>query len=145
MKTRTTLLLLALTIGLGAWMLLRDNAPPDLGGHLLFDWSANVTEKAEVKVDVDPAEVGGIDLKSSTVQISLRKGPDGGWELTGGVKDRADEAFVKQLVDYCRTAKIESVISQDELTSGAVSASSLGLDEAHAWRVSWLRAAARRW
>ena len=110
MKTRTTLLLLALTIGLGAWMLLRDNAPPDLGGHLLFDWSANVTEKAEVKVDVDPAEVGGIDLKSSTVQISLRKGPDGKRAIGGAAPERpGDLAF---LVDLAARGEFLPVIDR---------------------------------
>lgn len=141
MKRSTTLILLVLTIGLGAWLLLREpGGPRNLGGHFLFDWSASVTEKEEVKVDVNAADVTGIDLKSGATEISLRKREDGGWEITKGVTDRADEAIVKQLLDYCSTARIVDTIHRDELKDGKVTAASLGLDDASAWRISWLKA-----
>jgi len=140
MKRSTTIILLALTVALGAWMLLRNDAPRDLAGHFLFDWSANVTTKEEIRVDVDAAEVAGIDLKNSATEISLRKREDGSWEASKGVKDRADVSLVKQLLEYCRTARITDIIDGDEVDDGSVSAASLGLDDANAWQITWLRA-----
>jgi hypothetical protein len=143
MKTRTTLFLLLITLGAGAWLLLKESgATHNAGGHLLFDWSdtAQQQEKEKLKVDVIAAEVTGIDLKSSTAEISLRREADGSWSLTKGVQDRADGALVKTLLDYLSTATISDVIERDELNDGTVSESSLGLDDAGAWRVSWLGA-----
>ena len=140
MKRSTTLILLLLTAGLGAWMMLRDNNHGDLSGHLLFDWSGSVLTKDEVQVDVQAADVAGVDLKSSTVEISMRRNPDGSWDLTNGVKDRADADIVKALLGFCSAARIAGTIDNDEIAGGKVSAASLGLDDAGAWRVSWLRA-----
>src|SRR5688572_14423905 len=109
MKSSTTLILLVLAVGLGAWMLWpHGDGPRDLGGHLLFDWSWSTRhdDKEKVRVDVDAAKVTGIDLKSSAVEIPLRKMPDGAWELNGSVKDRADASIVKELLDYLGKARI---------------------------------------
>ncbi len=140
MKRSTTLILLVLTLGLGAWMMLRGDKGADLNGHLLFDWSGSVLTREEVRVDVNAADVAGMDLKSSSVEVSLRKGPDGTWDLTSGVVDRADGKFVKELLSFCSTARIAETIAGDEVKDGKVSAASLGLDDAGAWRVSWLKA-----
>lgn len=143
MKTRTTLFLLLITLGVGAWLLLKESGTGhDLGGHLLFDWSgtAQQQDKDKLKVDVNAAEVAGIDLKSSTVDVSLRREPDGTWAITKGVQDRADAALVKTLLDYLGTATISDVIGESEFKDGKVSNVSLGLDDAGAWRVSWLGA-----
>lgn len=141
MRRSTTLILLALAASLCAWMLLREGSTPrDLSGHFLFDLSASLSEKEELKVDVEAGQVAGIDLKSSVTEISLRKSPDGIWELTKGVKDRADESIVKELLDYTAKARIADIIGSSELKAGNVSAASLGLDDASAWRVTWLRA-----
>lgn len=141
MKTRTTLLLLLITLGVGAWLLFKESGSAgDAGGHLLFDWSDSASEqdKDKLRVDVDAAEVTGIDLKSSTVEVSLHREADGTWSLKKGVEDRADGALVKLLLDYLGTAKISDVISNAELKDGKVSESSLGLDDTGAWRVTWL-------
>ena len=141
MKTRTTLILLLITLGAGAWLLLKERGGANrLGGHLLFDWSgtAEAKDKKELKVDVNPEDVAGIDLKNSTAELSLRKGADGIWMLTKGVQDRADAEAVKKLLGYLQGAAISEVIDRDELSSGKVSEASLGLDDANAWRISWL-------
>ncbi len=140
MKRSTTLILLVLTVALGAWMMLRGNTPHDLNGHLLFDWSGSVLENETVQVVVNPAEVAGMDLENSTVKISLRRSADGAWDLTNGVTDRADAKIVQELIGYCGAARIAETIDSDEVSNGKVSAASLGLDDAGAWRVSWLKA-----
>jgi len=141
MKNSTTLLLLVLTLGLGAWLLLREGRTvSDLGGHFLFDLSGHLTKTEEIKVDVAAEDIAGIDLKSSAAEISLRKRPDGGWDLVQGIKDRADAAVVKELIDYCTRARILDTIAADEVDGGKVSPASLGLDDTGAWRISWLKA-----
>jgi len=143
MNTRTTLILLLVTLGAAAWLLLKERSGPvRLAGHLLFDWSgsAEKMDKEKLTVDVQPARVAGIDLKSSTVEISLRRQADGSWEITKGVPDRADGDGVQQLLSFLETARISDIIAHGELEDGAVSAASLGLDDAGAWRVSWLDA-----
>ena len=144
MKTRTTLILLLITLGAGAWLLLKERGGPlDLRGHLLFDWSdsARAMDQKQLTVDVKSADVAGMDLRSSTAEISLRRQPDGFWEITKGALDRADAAGIKALLDFLETAQITDLIERSELTDGTVSASSLGLDDAGAWRISWLNAA----
>jgi hypothetical protein len=141
MRISTTVFLLLLTIGLGTWLVLRGNSSSgDLNGHLLFDWSDRLASKGEVGVDVDPAKVAGIDLKISSGEFSLRRPAGGAWEISGGVKDRADEEIVKELLNYCTKAQIKDIVSASELKEAKTSAASLGLDDANAWRVTWLNA-----
>ncbi len=141
MKKSTTIILLVLTAVLAAWMLLHGNSGPrNVDGYLLFDWSDRLAEKGEVGVDIDPADVAGIDLKSSSGDFSLRKQPDNVWEVSGGVKDRADDGIVKELLSYCTKARIKDTLDISEVKDGKVSAASLGLDDAGAWRVTWLKA-----
>ncbi len=143
MKTSTTIILLLLTAGLGAWMLLRGDAPRDLSGHLLFDWGNKLKERIENKqlpVDVDPALVAGIDLKVSSGEYQLRRQANGSWEVGGAVKDRVEEEVVKELLAYFVKAQIKDVVDAAEVKGGKVSATSLGLDDANVWKVTWLKA-----
>ncbi len=143
MKTRTTLILLLLTLGAAAWLLLKERSGPvRLQGHLLFDWSgtAQHMDREKLTVDVKPADVAGIDLRSSTVEIALRRQANGSWEMTKGVPDRADGDGVNQLLGYLETARIADILARGEVEDGEVSAASLGLDDAGVWRVSWLDA-----
>jgi hypothetical protein len=140
MKISTTIILLVLTAGLAAWMLLRGSGSRDLGGHLLFDWSDRLATTGEIGVDVDPGQVAGIDLKVSSGEFSLRRQPDGAWDISGGIKDRVDETIVKELLSYCTKAQIKDILDAGEIKDGKVSAASLGLDDANAWRVTWLKA-----
>jgi hypothetical protein len=144
MKKSTTVVLLVLTVCLGAWMLWRgDGGPRNVNGHLLFDWSDRLEErieKGELGVDVDPAQVAGIDLKISSGEFSLRRQPDGGWDVSGAVKDRADEGIVKELLNYCTKAQIKDIVDIAEVKDGKTSEASLGLDDSNAWRVTWLKA-----
>lgn len=141
MKKSTTLILLVLTLGLGAWLMLRDDRPAsELNGQFLFDFSGHLLTKEEIRVDVDATLVAGIDLKSSAAEISLRKRPDGGWDLVKGITDRADESIVKELLDYCSKARIADTLPASEVKSGKVNPAGIGLDDAGAWRISWLKA-----
>ncbi len=139
MKTRTTLILLLLTTGLASWLLLRDRqVKPD--GQLLFDFSARTLDLQTPTVDINGAQVAAVELQSSTSHISLQRGADLRWELNAPIKDRADEATVKQLVEYTSLARVREIIDNGELKSGKVTAAGLGLDDANSWRVSWLAA-----
>jgi Domain of unknown function (DUF4340) len=145
MKTRTTLLLLLITLGAAAWLLLKESGgPADLRRHLLFDWHATALamDKTKLKVAVEPAEVAGLDLKNKTVELALRRQAGGEWAITKGVTDRADPDMVDALLGFLNTARIEEVIKASEMEDGAGGAAALGLDDAGAWRVTWLNAAA---
>ena len=143
MKTSTTIILLMVTVCLGAWIFWRDGGTRDVNGHLLFDWSDQMEERlkrGEAGVDLDPAQVAGIDLKTSAGEFSLRRMADGGWQVTGGIKDLVDEGLVKELLNYCTKAQIRDIVKNGEVKEGKVSDASLGLDDSNAWRVTWLAA-----
>ena len=139
MRTSTTLVLLLLTAAAAAWVFLheRRGPPPNLGGHLLFDYSERVASAGAATIEFDPGTAAAIDLKSASGQFSLRRRPDGSWDITKPIRDRADPAFIRQLLDFCREARIADTIDRSELRRGSVTAASIGLDDKNAWRVTW--------
>ena len=135
--------MLLLTAGLAAWVLLheRRGPPPNLGGHLLFDYSARVAETGSAVIDLNPDDATAIDLRTASGQVSLRRRADGVWDLSKPIRDRADPALVRQLLEFCRSARIAETLDRDEIRRGRVSAESVGLDDKSAWRLSWRNAA----
>ena len=120
MKLRTTFLLLLLTAGLAAWVLLHERRQPprDLAGFLLFDLEGDVLSDEAVSLEITPDEVGGIDLKSPAGDIAFRRADDGTWEMARGLKDRASRDTVKTLLDFLTNAKILDTLDRAEVRSG---------------------------
>ena len=139
MKTRTTLLLLVLTLGIGAWVILheRRGPPPNLEGHLLFDYSGRVMEEGRPAIDIDAAEVAGIDIKSAAGTIALKRRADGSWDIVKSIKDRADFKLVKELLEFCSRARIQAAMDDTDVTKNKNGEAALGLDSASAYRITW--------
>ncbi len=139
MRTSTTLLLLLVTLGLGAWLTLREakGPPPDISGHLLFDFSDRVLQEGRPSIDIDASLIGGIDIKSSTGALALRRRKDGSWDIVKGTKDRVDPNIVRQLLEYCSKARIEDTVDDSEDGSGKSAEQAMGMEDSTAFRVLW--------
>ena len=131
MKFRTTLLLLLLTAGLAAYILLHERRQPprDLAGFLLFDLAGDVLSDEAVSLEVTPDEVGGIDLKGAAGDLAFRRSEEGTWEIARGLKDRASHETVKTLLEFITKAKILDTLDYREVESGRIKESALGLDD----------------
>lgn len=142
MKIRTTILLLILTAGLTAYVLLHESRQPprDLAGYLLFDLEGDPLRDGEVSVEIRPEHIAGIDIRGPSGEVILRKGEDGVWDIAKGLKDRANPEAVKTLLDFCLNAKILDTLSRREVESGAVKRQDLGLDDAGVIRLTYRRA-----
>ncbi len=139
MKFRTTLLLLLLTGGVTSYVLLheRRQAPRDLAGFLVFDLEGDVLRDEAVSLEISPDDVGGIDIKSSAGNLALRRSDDGTWEMARGTKDRASRESVKVLLDFVAKAKIVDTLDREEVRSGKVKESALGLDDSGAVEITY--------
>ena len=139
MKLRTTFLLLVLTVGLVAYVLLHERRQPprDLAGFLLFDLEGDVLSDEAVSLEITPDEVGGIDLKSAAGDIAFRRSEDGTWEMARGIKDRASRETVRTLLDFITKARILDTLDRAEVKSGRVKESALGLDGSSAVEITY--------
>ncbi len=139
MKLSTTILLLLLTAGLAAYVLLHERRQPprDLAGFFLFDLEGDILRDESVSLEISPDEVGGIDLKSASGNIAFRRSEDGSWEMARGVKDRASRETIRTLLDFVSKARILDTLDVEEMRSGKVKDSALGLDESGAVEITY--------
>ena len=139
LKLRTTFLLLLLTAGLAAYVLLHERRQPphDLAGSLLFDLEGDVLRDEAVSLEITPDDVGGIDLNSSSGNIALRRSEDGTWEMARGLKDRASRETIRTLLDFVSKARILDTLDRAEVRSGKVKESDLGLDDSGAVEITY--------
>lgn len=139
MKLRTTLLLLLLTAGLAAYILLHDRRQPpkDLAGFLLFDLEGDVLRDEAVSLELTPDEIGGIDLISASANLAFRRADDGTWDITRGVKDRASRETIRLLLDFVSKARILDTLDVEEVRSGKVKDSAIGLDDSGAVELTY--------
>lgn len=146
MKLRTTILLLLLTAGLAAYVLLHERRQPprNLAGFLLFDLEGDVVKDEAVTLEITPDDVGGIDLKSAAADLAFRRSDDGTWEMTRGLKDRASRDTIRTLLDFVAKAKILDVLDADEVSSGQVKESSLGLDQSGSVEITYRKPGGNR-
>lgn len=109
----------------------RKEPPPDLAGWLLFDYEGNTIREREIRLDIDPSTITGIDVKRGKEEmISFRLQDDGTWNLVRGVRDRASRDAVNRLTGFVPAARIVDTIPRAELGKGGVDPASIGLDEA---------------
>ncbi|MES2467421.1 MAG: DUF4340 domain-containing protein [Verrucomicrobiota bacterium] len=141
MKLRTTLLLFLLTAGLITYVLLHERRQPprDLAGFLLFDLEGDILRDEAVSLEITPDEIGGIDVNSAGTQLAFRRSEDGTWEMARGVKDRASRESVKLLLDFVTKARILDTLDRDEVRSGKVKESTIGLDDSSAVEITYRR------
>ena len=141
MKLRTTLLLFLLTAGLITYVLLHERRQPprDLAGFLLFDLEGDILRDEAVSLEVTPDEIGGIDVKSAGSQLAFRRSEDGTWAMARGLKDRASRESVKVLLDFVTKARILDTLDREEVRSGKVKESTIGLDDSSAVEITYRR------
>jgi hypothetical protein len=131
--------MLLLTAGLAAYVLLHERRQPprDLAGFLLFDLEGDILKDEAVSLEITPDDIGRIDVKSTTSDLSFRRSEDGTWDLTRGMRDRAARPSVKTLLDFVSNARILDTLDMEEVRTGKVAASAIGLDDSGAVEITY--------
>src|SRR5262245_26142082 len=117
MKTRTTLILLMLAVGLGLWIKFFESKQPNTG---------ETRREAANVVNVEREKLEGITIQNGDDQIELRR-QDGKWRLTAPVKDQADGAIVDNLISDLENWRKDGKISAEEIATGKGRMSEFGL------------------
>ena len=107
MKTRTTLILLMLAVGLGLWIKFFESKQPN---------TAEARREAGNVVNFDRDKLEGITIQNGDDRIELRR-QDGKWRLTAPVKDQADGAVVDNLISDVENWRKDGKISAKEVTA----------------------------
>ena len=107
MKTRTTLILLMLAVGLGLWIKFFESKQPN---------TAEARREAGNVVNFDRDKLEGITIQNGDDRIELRR-QDGKWRLTAPVKDQADGAVVDNLISDVENWRKDGEISAKEVTA----------------------------
>jgi len=117
MKTRTTLILLLLAVGLGLWIKFFESKQPN---------TAEARREAGNVVNFEREKLEGITIQNGDDRIELRR-QDGKWRLTAPVKDQADGAVVDNLISDLENWRQDGKISAAEITAEKGRMSEFGL------------------
>src|SRR6478735_4517648 len=107
MKTRTTLILLMLVVGLGLWIKFFESKQPN---------TAEARREAGNVVNFDRERLEGITIQNGDDRIELRR-QDGKWRLTAPVKDQADGAVVDNLISDIETWRRDAAIPAKDVAA----------------------------
>ena len=105
MKTRTTLILLLITIGLGVWIKFFESKGPN---------TEEARREAGNVVNFDREKLKGIMIQNGDDRIELRR-EAGKWRLTQPVKDQADGATVDNLISDLESWHKDAVVPATEV------------------------------
>src|SRR5471030_2453575 len=119
MKTRTTLILLILTIGLGVWIKYFESKKPN---------TAEAQRQAGNVVNFDREKLEGIAIQNGDDRIEFHR-QDGKWRLTEPVKDQADGAAVDNLISDIETWRKEGTIPAKEVQANKNGLNEYGLTQ----------------
>ena len=107
MKTRTTLILLILAVGLGIWIKFFESKKPN---------TVEAQREAGNVVNFDREKLEGMTIQNGDDRIELRR-QDGKWRLTAPVKDQAEGAVVDNLISDIETWRKGGTIPAKEVTA----------------------------
>ena len=107
MKTRTTLILLILAVGLGVWIKFFESKKPN---------TVEAQREAGNVVNFDREKLEGMTIQNGDDRIELHR-QDGNWRLTAPVKDQADDAVVDNLISDIENWRKDGKISAKEVTA----------------------------
>jgi hypothetical protein len=107
MKTRTTLVLLLLVVGLGVWIKFFESKKPN---------TAETQRQAGNVVNFDREKLEGISIQNGEDKIVLKR-EQGKWRLTQPVNDQADSATVDNLLSDIETWRKEGTVPAKEVTA----------------------------
>ncbi len=105
MKTRTTLILLLITIGLGVWIKFFESKGPN---------TEQARREAGNVVNFDREKLEGIVIQNGDDRIELRR-EAGKWRLAQPVKDQADSATVDNLISDLESWRKDAVVPAIEV------------------------------
>src|SRR5690242_1943592 len=107
MKTRTTVLLLLLVIGLGVWIKFFESKKPN---------TDEAQRQAGNVVNFDREKLEGITIQNGDDRTELRR-ENGKWRLTAPVKDQADSAEVDNLITDIENWRRDAVIPAKDVAA----------------------------
>lgn len=120
MRTRTTLILLLLVIGLGVWIKFFESKKPN---------TTEARREAGKVVNFDREKLEGITIQNGDDRIELRR-QNGKWRLTAPVKDQADGAVVDNLISDLENWRKEGTLPAKEVASEKGRMNEFGLVQA---------------
>lgn len=117
MRPKTTLILLAVTLGLIGYILFHER-------HI--DTSPEAIENNSRVVNLDPEKVTRIEIVNSHGKGILQKKKDGSWQMESPIDDRPDEKLLDELIKRSTDLVIYESLSEDELKSEGVKPEEFG-------------------
>src|SRR5262245_39882228 len=120
MKTRTTLILLVLAVGLGLWIKFFESKQPN---------TDEARREAGNVVNFDREKLEGITIQNGDDRIELRR-EKGKWRLTAPVKDQADGAEVDNLISEIENWRRDAVIPAKDVAADKGRLNEYGLVQA---------------
>ncbi len=105
MKTRTTLILFVLVLGLGLWIKFYESKRPN---------TDEANRLAGLVLDLDREKLTGLQIQNGETVIELRQS-DGKWRLEAPIKDQADGPAVDQLISELQSWKREKTLTATTL------------------------------
>src|SRR5262249_15994789 len=107
MKTRTTIILLVLVVGLGVWIKFFESKKPN---------TEEAQRQAGNVVNFDREKLEGISIQNGDDRIELKR-ESGKWRLPAPVKTQADSAEVDKLISEIENWRRDAVIPAKEVTA----------------------------
>src|SRR6187401_1997489 len=105
MKTKTTLILLAVVVALGLWIKFYESKGPN---------TEEATRRAANVLNFDREKLEGIVIQNGDDRIELRRA-DNNWRVEAPIKDQADRYLVDGLISNLESWQKEETISASEI------------------------------
>lgn len=120
MKWKTTLILLAIVVAVGAYIKFVEPNRPD---------TAEAQRRAQNVLNFNRAKINGIVIWNGDDKIEVRK-IDNKWRLESPIKDQADNSLIDNLLMSLESWQKDATISAKEMAADKNKLSEFGLDKA---------------
>ncbi|MGZ5504585.1 MAG: DUF4340 domain-containing protein, partial [Chthoniobacterales bacterium] len=105
MKTKTTLILLAIVVALGVWIKFYESKAPN---------TEEANRRAGNVVNFERDKLEGIVIQNGDDKIELRKSNDR-WRVEAPIKDQADRSVVESLISDLENWQKDDTFSEKEM------------------------------
>lgn len=119
MKTKTTLLLLAIVVAVGVYIKFFESKRPN---------TEEARRQAQNVLNFDRQKVNGIVIQNGDDRIELRRQGDK-WRLETPIKDQADNALVESLLANLESWQKDTTITAEELEASRKNLDEFGLNK----------------
>ncbi len=134
MRPLTTLILLALAAAAVGFIVFFEHKQPS---------SRERAESSRYVLQIDPAEVTGVEITNAAGKVMLSRETGGAWRVTSPVKDRADAAGLGPVLELASAAEVDQRIPGKEADKKS-ELRSYGLDKGNAVRVVFTLAGGKK-